>query len=223
MSVRGECYLLHKAGETARVDALCTSSYDAVASHMVHEDMRGLQVHRLAALSRIQNMQHPADHGEPIEAAGGRSLPGGGSHPGRPTPPCWLHIVGETDSKYSLGVSLGPGYSRRRRHTVLCRRYATPLCLHHGCAVAPHQPTSSDMGTLVYAATPFGRATFRAQLETHIAKMVYSELVHAQSRLVLGTELHLLYLVTPVDAGVKPTDMDLYIRCVCYKRYITVY
>jgi hypothetical protein len=69
---------------------------------------------------------------------------------------------------------------------------------------------------VVYEPTAFGRATFRGQLEPAVGKMVYSELIYAQSRLVLSTELHLLYLATPIDAGLLPVDIDLYRRCVCH-------
>lgn len=48
-------------------------------------------------------------------------------------------------------------------------------------------------------ATPLGRAAVKGTIPVPQAGQVYQELSHAQSCLVLSTNLHLLFLATPTD------------------------
>ena len=49
------------------------------------------------------------------------------------------------------------------------------------------------------SATPLGRAAVKGSIPVNRAGQVYRELSHAQSSLVLSTNLHLLFLATPTD------------------------
>ncbi|KAL9966164.1 hypothetical protein ACROYT_G024201 [Oculina patagonica] len=60
--------------------------------------------------------------------------------------------------------------------------------------------------------THLGRATFKGCIDVDSSPMIYSELARAQENLVLANELHLLYLVTPLDLrdSIEPEWMTYY-------------
>ncbi|KAL4193941.1 hypothetical protein AMTRI_Chr05g66280 [Amborella trichopoda] len=68
--------------------------------------------------------------------------------------------------------------------------------------------------TKMYSTTPLGRATFGSSLTPEESLVVLDDLSRAREAFVLASDLHLVYLVTPINVDVEP-DWELY-----YKRFM---
>ncbi|KAI3468240.1 hypothetical protein Pfo_024903 [Paulownia fortunei] len=68
--------------------------------------------------------------------------------------------------------------------------------------------------TKLYTTTPLGRASFGSSLCPEESLIVLDDLVRAREGFVLASDLHLVYLVTPINVDVEP-DWELY-----YERYM---
>ncbi|KAL8063378.1 hypothetical protein ABFX02_01G023200 [Erythranthe guttata] len=68
--------------------------------------------------------------------------------------------------------------------------------------------------TKLYSTTPLGRASFGSSLCPEESLIVLDDLVRAREGFVLASDLHLVYLVTPINVDVEP-DWELY-----YERYM---
>ncbi|VFQ97668.1 unnamed protein product [Cuscuta campestris] len=63
--------------------------------------------------------------------------------------------------------------------------------------------------TKLYTTTPLGRASFGSCLSPEESLVVLDDLLRAREGFVLASDLHLVYLVTPINVEVEP-DWDLY-------------
>ncbi|XP_019189918.1 PREDICTED: helicase and polymerase-containing protein TEBICHI isoform X1 [Ipomoea nil] len=63
--------------------------------------------------------------------------------------------------------------------------------------------------TKLYTITPLGRASFGSCLSPEESLVVLDDLLRAREGFVLASDLHLVYLVTPINLEVEP-DWDLY-------------
>ncbi|KAG8375552.1 hypothetical protein BUALT_Bualt10G0111900 [Buddleja alternifolia] len=68
--------------------------------------------------------------------------------------------------------------------------------------------------TKLYTTTPLGRASFGSSLCPEESLIVLDDLVRAREGFVLASDLHLVYLVTPINVDVEP-DWELY-----YERFM---
>ncbi|KAK6927419.1 DNA polymerase theta-like, helix-turn-helix domain [Dillenia turbinata] len=68
--------------------------------------------------------------------------------------------------------------------------------------------------TKLYSATPLGRAAFGSSLCPEESLVVLDDLIRAREGFVLASDLHLVYLATPINVDVEP-DWDLY-----YERFM---
>ncbi|TVU51610.1 hypothetical protein EJB05_03050 [Eragrostis curvula] len=68
--------------------------------------------------------------------------------------------------------------------------------------------------TKIYTTTPLGRAAFGSSLNPEESLVVLDDLSRAREGFVLASDLHLVYLVTPINVGVEP-DWELY-----YERFM---
>ncbi|XP_062201875.1 helicase and polymerase-containing protein TEBICHI isoform X2 [Phragmites australis] len=68
--------------------------------------------------------------------------------------------------------------------------------------------------TKIYSATPLGRAAFGSSLNPEESLVVLDDLSRAREGFVLASDLHLVYLVTPINVDVEP-DWELY-----YERFM---
>ncbi|MQL93723.1 hypothetical protein Taro_026365, partial [Colocasia esculenta] len=68
--------------------------------------------------------------------------------------------------------------------------------------------------TQLYTATPLGHASFGSSLSPEESLVVLDDLSRAREGFVLSSDLHLVYLVTPINVDVEP-DWDLY-----YERFM---
>ncbi|KAL6524100.1 hypothetical protein OROMI_031195 [Orobanche minor] len=68
--------------------------------------------------------------------------------------------------------------------------------------------------TKLYASTPLGRASFGSSLCPEESLIVLDDLIRAREGFVLASDLHVVYLVTPINVDVEP-DWELY-----YERYM---
>ncbi|KAL8537172.1 hypothetical protein ACS0TY_012379 [Phlomoides rotata] len=68
--------------------------------------------------------------------------------------------------------------------------------------------------TKLYTSTPLGRASFGSSLCPEESLIVLGDLIRAREGFVLASDLHLVYLVTPINVDVEP-DWELY-----YERYM---
>ncbi|CAD6343940.1 unnamed protein product [Miscanthus lutarioriparius] len=68
--------------------------------------------------------------------------------------------------------------------------------------------------TKIYSATPLGRAAFGSSLNPEESLVVLDDLSRAREGFVLASDLHLVYLVTPINVGLEP-DWELY-----YERFM---
>ncbi|CAN6470815.1 unnamed protein product [Victoria cruziana] len=68
--------------------------------------------------------------------------------------------------------------------------------------------------TKLYSSTSLGRAAFGSSLAPEESLVVLSDLSRAREALVLASDLHLVYLVTPINVEVEP-DWELY-----YERFM---
>ncbi|PIN15386.1 DNA-directed DNA polymerase [Handroanthus impetiginosus] len=68
--------------------------------------------------------------------------------------------------------------------------------------------------TKLYTTTPLGRASFGSSLCPKESLIVLDDLIRAREGFVLASDLHLVYLVTPINVDVEP-DWELY-----YKRFM---
>ncbi|KAG0498218.1 hypothetical protein HPP92_002909 [Vanilla planifolia] len=68
--------------------------------------------------------------------------------------------------------------------------------------------------TRLYSSTPLGRAAFGSSLNPEESLVVLSDLSRAREGFVLASDLHLVYLVTPINVEVEP-DWELY-----YQRFM---
>ncbi|KAL5729265.1 DNA-directed DNA polymerase [Ranunculus cassubicifolius] len=63
--------------------------------------------------------------------------------------------------------------------------------------------------TKMYSATPLGRASFGSSLSPEESLIVLEDLSRAREGFVLASDLHLVYLVTPINVEVEP-DWEMY-------------
>ncbi|AQK40089.1 Helicase and polymerase-containing protein TEBICHI [Zea mays] len=63
--------------------------------------------------------------------------------------------------------------------------------------------------TKIYSATPLGRAAFGSSLNPEESLVVLDDLSRAREGFVLASDLHLVYLVTPINVDLEP-DWELY-------------
>ncbi|PKU62051.1 helicase and polymerase-containing protein TEBICHI isoform X1 [Dendrobium catenatum] len=68
--------------------------------------------------------------------------------------------------------------------------------------------------TGLYSSTPLGRASFGSSLSPEESLVVLNDLSRAREGFVLASDLHLVYLVTPINVEVEP-DWELY-----YQRFM---
>ncbi|KAL3650829.1 hypothetical protein CASFOL_007232 [Castilleja foliolosa] len=68
--------------------------------------------------------------------------------------------------------------------------------------------------TKLYTSTPLGRASFGSSLCPEESLIVLDDLIRAREGFVLASDLHVVYLVTPINVDVEP-DWELY-----YERYM---
>ncbi|XP_020550378.1 helicase and polymerase-containing protein TEBICHI [Sesamum indicum] len=68
--------------------------------------------------------------------------------------------------------------------------------------------------TKLYTSTPLGRASFGSSLCPEESLIVLDDLMRAREGFVLASDLHLVYLVTPINVDVEP-DWELY-----YERFM---
>ncbi|XP_022856955.1 helicase and polymerase-containing protein TEBICHI-like isoform X2 [Olea europaea var. sylvestris] len=68
--------------------------------------------------------------------------------------------------------------------------------------------------TKLYTTTPLGRASFGSSLSPEESLIVLDDLIRAREGFVLASDLHLVYLVTPINVDVEP-DWELY-----YERFM---
>ncbi|XAR70897.1 DNA-directed DNA polymerase [Bertholletia excelsa] len=68
--------------------------------------------------------------------------------------------------------------------------------------------------TKLYSSTPLGRASFGSSLSPEESLIVLDDLSRARAGFVLASDLHLVYLVTPINVEVEP-DWELY-----YQRFM---
>ncbi|KAG8048419.1 hypothetical protein GUJ93_ZPchr0009g1479 [Zizania palustris] len=68
--------------------------------------------------------------------------------------------------------------------------------------------------TKIYSTTPLGRASFGSSLNPEESLVVLDDLSRAREGFVLASDLHLVYLVTPINVDVEP-DWELY-----YERFM---
>ncbi|KAJ4950046.1 hypothetical protein NE237_026878 [Protea cynaroides] len=68
--------------------------------------------------------------------------------------------------------------------------------------------------TKLYSTTPLGRAAFGSSLSPEESLVVLDDLARAREGFVLASDLHLVYLVTPINVDVEP-DWELY-----YERFM---
>ncbi|CAL9781603.1 unnamed protein product [Musa acuminata subsp. burmannicoides] len=68
--------------------------------------------------------------------------------------------------------------------------------------------------TMLYSTTPLGRAAFGSSLTPEESLVVLDDLLRAREGFVLASDLHLVYLVTPINVEVEP-DWELY-----YERFM---
>ncbi|XP_022131667.1 helicase and polymerase-containing protein TEBICHI isoform X3 [Momordica charantia] len=68
--------------------------------------------------------------------------------------------------------------------------------------------------TKLYSSTPLGRASFGSSLSPEESLIVLDDLSRAREGFVLASDLHLVYLVTPINVDVEP-DWELY-----YERFM---
>ncbi|KAL2525525.1 Helicase and polymerase-containing protein TEBICHI [Abeliophyllum distichum] len=68
--------------------------------------------------------------------------------------------------------------------------------------------------TKLYTTTPLGRASFGSSLSPEESLIVLDDLLRAREGFVLASDLHLVYLVTPINVDVEP-DWELY-----YERFM---
>ncbi|KAM0921821.1 hypothetical protein ACQ4PT_006730 [Festuca glaucescens] len=68
--------------------------------------------------------------------------------------------------------------------------------------------------TKIYSATPLGQASFGSSLNPEESLVVLDDLSRAREGFVLASDLHLVYLVTPINVDVEP-DWELY-----YERFM---
>ncbi|XP_077220020.1 MUS308 and mammalian DNA polymerase-like protein isoform X2 [Tasmannia lanceolata] len=68
--------------------------------------------------------------------------------------------------------------------------------------------------TKLYSTTPLGRASFGSSLSPEESLVVLDDLSRAREGFVLASDLHLVYLVTPINVDVEP-DWELY-----YERFM---
>lgn len=68
--------------------------------------------------------------------------------------------------------------------------------------------------TKLYSTTPLGRASFGSSLCPEESLIVLADLSRAREGFVLASDLHLVYLVTPINVDVEP-DWELY-----YERFV---
>ncbi|XP_050938206.1 helicase and polymerase-containing protein TEBICHI isoform X2 [Cucumis melo] len=68
--------------------------------------------------------------------------------------------------------------------------------------------------TKLYSTTPLGRASFGSSLSPEESLIVLDDLSRAREGFVLASDLHLVYLVTPINVDVEP-DWELY-----YERFM---
>ncbi|MBA0873433.1 hypothetical protein Goshw_002175 [Gossypium schwendimanii] len=66
--------------------------------------------------------------------------------------------------------------------------------------------------TKLYGTTPLGRAAFGSSLCPEESLIVLDDLSRAREGFVLASDLHLVYLVTPINVEVEP-DWELYYEC----------
>lgn len=72
---------------------------------------------------------------------------------------------------------------------------------HHKLYMIAHY--SWDVPHKVWISTPLGRATLASGMDPKQALDVHADLKKAREGLVLSTDLHLTYLVTPLDGDLK--------------------
>ncbi|KAH6760621.1 mammalian DNA polymerase-like protein [Perilla frutescens var. frutescens] len=70
--------------------------------------------------------------------------------------------------------------------------------------------------TKLYTTSPLGRASFGSSLCPEESLIVLDDLMRAREGFVLASDLHLVYLVTPINVDVEP-DWELY-----YERYMQI-
>ncbi|KAG2620442.1 hypothetical protein PVAP13_3NG107600 [Panicum virgatum] len=68
--------------------------------------------------------------------------------------------------------------------------------------------------TKIYSSTPLGRAAFGSSLNPEESLVVLDDLSRAREGFVLASDLHLVYLVTPINVDLEP-DWELY-----YERFM---
>ncbi|KAK1266849.1 hypothetical protein QJS04_geneDACA019368 [Acorus gramineus] len=68
--------------------------------------------------------------------------------------------------------------------------------------------------TRVYSTTPLGRAAFGSSLSPEESLVVLDDLSRAREGFVLASDLHMVYLVTPINVDIEP-DWELY-----YERFM---
>ncbi|XP_024930711.1 helicase and polymerase-containing protein TEBICHI isoform X3 [Ziziphus jujuba] len=68
--------------------------------------------------------------------------------------------------------------------------------------------------TKIYSTTPLGRAAFGSSLSPEESLIVLDDLSRAREGFVLASDLHLVYLVTPINVDIEP-DWELY-----YERFM---
>lgn len=60
-----------------------------------------------------------------------------------------------------------------------------------------------DEGTLNWQPSPFGKATLASSMPPEDALVVRADLERARQSLVLATDLHITYLVTPIKEDLR--------------------
>ncbi|KAJ7544985.1 hypothetical protein O6H91_09G101700 [Diphasiastrum complanatum] len=71
-----------------------------------------------------------------------------------------------------------------------------------------------DQETEMYTATPLGKATFGSSLSPDESLVVFEDLAKAREGFVLASDLHLVYLVTPIYVDMEPNWALFYQRFV---------
>lgn len=74
------------------------------------------------------------------------------------------------------------------------------------------ESSSADGKKGTYSPTALGRAAFGSSLTPEESLIVFSDLARAREAFVLSTELHTVYLVTPVYIDVAPPDWQDFAR-----------
>ncbi|XP_078428981.1 MUS308 and mammalian DNA polymerase-like protein isoform X2 [Wolffia australiana] len=69
-----------------------------------------------------------------------------------------------------------------------------------------------DQQSMLYTATPLGRASFGSSLNPEESLVVLDDLARAREGFVLASDLHMVYIVTPINVDVEPDWEQYYER-----------